>query len=181
MKRHYSQIGSNHAYFNSGMNNKSRFNAFLSFVFGFCLACFLFGLFYLMAKLNTTASVNSEHSLRDALQFKESSHDQNEMFDIQPYLVTLIFSAPKNVYQRSTIRSTWLTLVKDTSKNGDGRLKHYFVIGTFGLNSSLLNIIHREQDQFGDLLLLTSLKDSYGHLTDKLKQSFRFVANNVKV
>lgn len=80
-------------------------------------------------------------------------------------LAILIISAPTNYDRRNTLRSTWLRLNPDASL-----VKHFFVVGSEGLDPDVLQRLRREQTVDGDLIILPDLKDGYQNLTLKLSQ-----------
>ncbi|KAG5896389.1 hypothetical protein JTB14_009594 [Gonioctena quinquepunctata] len=94
-----------------------------------------------------------------------------------PDLIILILSAPGNLVKRKTIRETWLKLTPQTeSKTNEERFKtkHYFVIGSLGLNNEQIEQSRTEQLQFKDILMLP-MYDSYKNMTYKVKQSFEWL------
>lgn len=90
-----------------------------------------------------------------------------------PELVILILSASNNLGKRETIRETWLKLYDDNRENYDKefKIKHYFVIGSLGLNADQLLHLSSEQSKYNDILILPVL-DTYKTLTEKTKRSF---------
>lgn len=85
-------------------------------------------------------------------------------------LAVLIISAPKNFDLRDTLRSTWLKL--NPSKTS---VRHYFVVGTEGLDEDLTRRLHQEQTVQGDMLLLSDLTDNYDNLTLKITRSLTYL------
>jgi galactosylxylosylprotein 3-beta-galactosyltransferase len=93
-----------------------------------------------------------------------------------PDLIVLILSAPKNLDRRNIIRQTWLQLI-DASSEDDNvkfKMKHYFVIGSFGLSVDEIFHLSTEQSQFSDILILP-MYDSYQNLTMKVLKSFEWL------
>ncbi|KAJ8978178.1 hypothetical protein NQ317_009666 [Molorchus minor] len=94
-----------------------------------------------------------------------------------PQLVILILSAPNNLGKRDTVRNTWLKLYDKDNENrdvGSFKIKHYFVIGSLGLNADQLLHLSSEQSEFNDILILP-IYDSYKTLTEKVKRSFEWL------
>ncbi|RZC39688.1 Galactosyl T domain containing protein [Asbolus verrucosus] len=93
-----------------------------------------------------------------------------------PDLIVLILSAPKNLDRRNVIRQTWLQLY-DTGPQNEHvkfKMKHYFVIGSFGLTVDEILHLSTEQSQFSDILILP-MYDSYENLTIKVLKSFEWL------
>ena len=86
-------------------------------------------------------------------------------------IIIFVFSAPNNTQRRQTIRETWLS-------SRPLNVKHYFVIGSAGLDISSSSMVQQEQSQHQDLLLLPSMKDSYKYLATKVLHSFRWLHDN---
>nr|CAG4641898.1 EOG090X0A8N [Eurycercus lamellatus] len=90
----------------------------------------------------------------------------------QPILLAvLIVSDPTKSATRRTIRETWLSL-------SDSRVKHFFVIGSKGLTSEVLQDVNDESATFNDLLILDSVAESYYTLTNKVLSGFQWVVFN---
>ncbi|XP_074597406.1 beta-1,3-galactosyltransferase 6-like [Brevipalpus obovatus] len=88
----------------------------------------------------------------------------------QVYLLTLITSSTKSRNRRDAIRNTWLKLV------GNNSIKYYFALGGLGaeISSETLAELKREQEKFGDLLILPHVSDSYNALNKKVLDFFRW-------
>ena len=88
-------------------------------------------------------------------------------------LVVLILTDPINRDTRDTIRQTWLS--------GPFRktVSLYFAVGSKLMASELLRYLEDEASKHQDLIILPDLEDSYGKLTEKVLQSFVWLAENV--
>ena len=80
------------------------------------------------------------------------------------HLVILILSSPGGVIRRNAIRGTWL----HNYHSGMLKVTSRFLIGTNTLLKEKIGNLTVEQNQFGDLLLLPDLKDSYSNLSRKV-------------
>ncbi|XP_050297160.1 beta-1,3-galactosyltransferase 6 [Anthonomus grandis grandis] len=89
-----------------------------------------------------------------------------------PEVIVLILSAPKHIEKRKVIRETWLNLGQITST--PYRFKHYFVVGSLGLDSDQLLHLSNEQSEFWDILILP-MQDNYMNLTKKVLQMFQWL------
>lgn len=83
-------------------------------------------------------------------------------------LVILVLSAVDNRNRRDACRETWLTLTQS-------KYKHWFVVGTDGLEVGKKSLLDLENDIFNDMLLLSNVNDSYATLTEKLVASIQFI------
>ncbi|KAG8184719.1 hypothetical protein JTE90_019323 [Oedothorax gibbosus] len=90
------------------------------------------------------------------------------------YLAVIIFSAPGNYERRRAIRKTWLL------NKGDRSIGHFFVVGTASLESAELNNIQHEHEEFGDLMVLDKVSDSYAKLSVKLREALTWLYANVE-
>lgn len=101
-----------------------------------------------------------------------------------PDIIILILSAPRNLERRTVIRETWLKLLDKKNNEGDidvkFKMKHFFVIGSEGLDVDDVLHLTSEQSQFNDMLILP-LKDSYNNLTMKISKSFGWLSEQVDV
>ncbi len=85
------------------------------------------------------------------------------------YLVkVLVLSRPSAILRRNAIRNTW----KKPFSGSQSSVLIVFSIGISGLSDSTLNDLTKEQDKFGDLVLLDSVIESYSNLTNKVLRSF---------
>lgn len=66
----------------------------------------------------------------------------------------------------------WLKKPKENVKVPNLKIKHFFAVGTEGLDQKIMNDLRAEQNVYSDLLMLKDLKDSYSNLTVKLTKSF---------
>ena len=88
-------------------------------------------------------------------------------------MVLLIFSGPSAADRRRGVRETWL---QDASTLN---MTAKFLIGTDGLNASLLNNLTVENEEFNDMLLFPDLHDSFHNLTLKLLKGILWAQSNV--
>ena len=88
-------------------------------------------------------------------------------------LVVLILTDPMNRGQRNVIRQTWLScpFTKTVSL--------YFAVGSKRLEADLRRDLEDEETKNQDIIILPDLVDSYGNLTEKVLQSFVWLAENV--
>lgn len=113
-------------------------------------------------------------------KLQNTDREHNIMNDSKlknPELILLIMSAPKNLDKRNTVRETWLRLYKPTSDlfdNDQFKIKHYFVVGSIGLNKQQLSHLNNEQNRHGDLLIIPVF-DTYKNLANKIKRSFEWL------
>ena len=82
--------------------------------------------------------------------------------------MVLVLSQPSAVDRRDAIKNTWMKKFRE--KQDDVLVR--FSIGTKGLSKKLLTDLTSEQNNYGDLLLLQNLTDSYSKLTRKVLMSF---------
>ena len=87
-------------------------------------------------------------------------------------LVILIISSPTKSVTRTVLRETWLTY-------SDSRTRHYFVIGSQALSSTLRKDIQDENSTYGDLLILENIHDSYETLSEKVLASLQWIHLNL--
>ncbi len=92
------------------------------------------------------------------------------------HLAVLILSAPNAVRRRAAIRGTWAhdyrsRVVKATAK---------FLIGTRNLDKDKVAAITKEQDMFGDILILEDLQDSYTNLSTKVLLGLKWANAHLK-
>ena len=88
------------------------------------------------------------------------------------FLVVLLLVGPKQYEERETIRLTWLL---DTPKD----VIKYFVVGTVGLPTEDSQMLEKENRTHGDMLLLSTVQDSYHALTRKLLEAYKWLDANV--
>lgn len=131
----------------------------LAFVLGFSIAMIYFQL-----------QPQQQEDDRNHLTRGHRSGRRNKDDDMPTFLAVIIFSAAKNADRRKAIRETWLNLASTR------RVEHFFVIGTAGQTVDTVEALNTEHRHNEDLLLLPYLKDSYGGLTKKLLESFKWIA-----
>ena len=92
-----------------------------------------------------------------------SMHDSRKAF-----LVVAVISSPINTDRRRAVRQTWLNL--------EGHLRtevvHFFVVGTKGLHSEVVEDLNAEDAENRDMLLLPNVEDSFDQLTTKVLATF---------
>lgn len=109
----------------------------------------------------------------------------------------LVISGPDNEAKRDAIRTTWAKLTNNIfTENGEllykwnhswirqsspeKIIKFYFVLGTQGLNDSVMAKLKTENSRSNDLLLLDSIEDSYQNLATKMVHSLRWISTNMR-
>jgi len=88
------------------------------------------------------------------------------------YLFVAVLTSPKGFLRRRAIRETWLNLQKTETVAR-------FFIGVKDLNPVLLKDLANEQKNYGDLVFILNLKDSYQNLTQKLLKTLIWIHSNV--
>lgn len=131
-----------------------------------------------------------------AQQSTENNKKLSNVFDSVEYAV-LILSSPSNEAKRDAIRTTWANFINNICIENGERLykwnhtrsggnvkqefiKFFFVLGTKGLDSQILERINSENARSNDLLLLGNFEDNYVNLTKKLILSLKWLNNNLK-
>ena len=76
------------------------------------------------------------------------------------FLYIIVFTAPDNYLRRQAIRETWGDIV-----NKYDYLKYSFVIGDIGVTESKLSEIQKENETFGDVVLLEGVEEVYNKLS----------------
>nr|CAH7719209.1 unnamed protein product [Callosobruchus chinensis] len=141
-------------------------NTLCTIIFSFILGCtFMINI----APINKTCKLDDtdrEHNIMKNSKFRG------------PDLIIIILSAPKNVHQRQLIRDTWRKLYGSKPNNLEQtfKVKHYFVIGNFGLKPDEKKHMTDEQKVHKDLLILP-IQDNYKNLTYKVKQTFQWLSD----
>lgn len=113
-------------------------------------------------------------------KLQNTDREHNIMNDSKlknPDVIILIISAPKNIDKRNTVRETWLRLYKPKSElfeSEEYKIRHYFVVGSVGLNKQELSHLNGEQNRHNDLLLIP-IHDTYRNLASKVKRSFEWL------
>ena len=88
-------------------------------------------------------------------------------------MLVLLFSAPNATARRHGVRETWLQMASPLNVTAK------FLIGTDGLNASLLNNLTVENEEFNDMLLFPDVHDSFHNLTLKLLKGILWAQSNV--
>nr|CAI5839849.1 unnamed protein product [Callosobruchus analis] len=141
-------------------------NTLSTILFSFILGCtFMINI----APINKTCKLDdtdTEHNIMKNSKFQG------------PDLIIIILSAPRNVNKRQVIRDTWRKLYGNKPNNLEQTftVKHYFIVGNFGLDSDEKQQMTNEQNVYKDLLILP-IKDSYKNLTDKVRQTFQWLSD----
>nr|CAG4647256.1 EOG090X0A8N [Megafenestra aurita]SVE92541.1 EOG090X0A8N [Megafenestra aurita] len=86
-------------------------------------------------------------------------------------LIILIMSDATKAATRKVLRETWLS-------TGNEKIKHFFVVGSKGLASEVLENISDENFAFHDMLILNSTSESYTSLTKKVLAGFQWIHSN---
>ena len=89
-------------------------------------------------------------------------------------LYIIIVSAPDNYLRRQAIRETW----RDTVSNYDS-IKYSFVMGDVGVTESKLSRVQKENERFGDILLLEGVEEVYTKLSRKVLRAFVWGGRNI--
>ena len=180
---------------NNGSTNKahkrtSPIISLHSFVLGFLIGCvviFFFGLKSSDVCIGRRCAVQAtpispvkldvplprEHSLkRERAPVENITEDNNEASSSsiskcpkRPlHVVIIVLASPKGSLRRNAIRGSWMhdfnsRKVKVTSK---------FLLGTLGLTESNIRSLKQESEQYRDMLLFDTLKDSYFNLSLKV-------------
>ena len=83
-------------------------------------------------------------------------------------VVVMVLSRPRATERRNAIRNTWM----DQYNSKRSQILVRFSIGTDGLPADELHNVREEESQFGDLVLLDNVEESYENLTNKLLATF---------
>lgn len=98
-----------------------------------------------------------------------------------PDLIIIILSAPNNIEKRKSVRETWLKLYRPNHERHDHdqfKVRHYFTIGSLGLNTNHMRQLDLEQSQNKDILLVP-MYDHYKNLTEKVKSVFKWLDEQI--
>ena len=142
---------------------------------------------YLLVVLIVSAPKNVERRgvIRDTwlnLRPKQvnSSFYQNEIIYIPNEKSDGFLELESVELQKQQLKSyqEWLQVKIANIKVSNFKLKHFFAIGTEGLDENQLKMAQDEQDVYSDLLLLPDLQDSYRNLSMKVVKSFQKIAKN---
>ena len=103
--------------------------------------------------------------------YASQSHKPSSTCPKRPvHLVILVLSSPHGHLRRYAIRGTWL----HDYHRGNIKVTSRFLIGTYGLDKQRIANLTKENNQFGDILLLNTLKDSYQNLSTKVLQGLQW-------
>lgn len=91
-------------------------------------------------------------------------------------VIVLIHSNIDQTLRRKTIRQTWLSSRMIGTSNVS--LVYWFVIGGQSATNELRGDIQKEQDQYGDLLILWNVKNDYTNLTLRSLQSMKHISKH---
>lgn len=92
------------------------------------------------------------------------------------HLVVLILSAPGASRRRAAIRGTWVHDYRSRVVTATAK----FLVGTLNLELEKAVAIEKEQEMFGDLLILRDLQDSYANLSTKVHLGLKWATQNMK-
>ncbi|XP_037957573.1 beta-1,3-galactosyltransferase 6 [Teleopsis dalmanni] len=81
---------------------------------------------------------------------------------------------------RLRIYLDWLDGVQTTHNKRVIKIKHFFAIGTEGLNNNVRLDLEKEQKTYKDLLLLPRLQDVYANLTEKMLHAIDALTHHYK-
>ena len=113
-------------------------------------------------------------STRVPLHIPFPSSTQDSTSPTSETLVLLIFSGPNGTERRYAVRETWLQMAKKLNVTAR------FLIGTDGLNASVLSNLTVENEEFNDMLLFPDVHDSFRNLTLKLLKGIIWAKANVE-
>lgn len=92
------------------------------------------------------------------------------------HLLILVLSAPNSEVRRRAIRGTWL-------HNYSGReikVTAKFLVGMVHLDDKRRASLEEEESQYGDIVFLETLKDSYSNLSSKVLLGFKWAYETVR-
>ena len=92
-----------------------------------------------------------------------------------PFLFIIILSKPNSKIRRGIVRDTWLDL-----RQHQPMVESKFFFGKEKLSKELVTDIQKEEKEFGDIILLDNLVDSYKTLTRKVLLAMTWVGENVE-
>nr|CAG4642680.1 EOG090X0A8N [Evadne anonyx] len=100
---------------------------------------------------------------------------QTPLEDTKPtaHLVILILSVSTKSATRNVIRKTWLS-------EKDPRIKHFFVIGSKEINSSVFHDLLDEAALHNDIMFLDSIAENYKTLSDNVLAAFKQLHSSYK-
>ena len=137
---------------------------------------------------NSSAHVSNELKRKDCLcQLRDVNNSEARIHTTPPlshhkshqqvYLLVIILSGPNARERRDSIRGTWMQGY-DTLHP---KVLVKFVIGGLGVAPHTLSSIREEEKQYGDVLLLEDLYESYHNLTLKVLWTFVHVSHSFNV
>lgn len=141
--------------------NRNRFTKNVS-----CVAC-LFVLPLLLLAIVVYSKTNTPDSLTSTKELSKNTGSITKTF----VLIILIMSDATKAATRKVLRETWLS-------TGNEKIKHFFVVGSKGLASEVLENISDENFAFHDMLILNSTSESYTSLTKKVLAGFQWIHSN---
>ena len=104
-------------------------------------------------------SKNVDHNLKKS----SSAHST--------HLAVIIVSDPTKAATRKAIRETWLSVKND-------KVQHFFLVGTKDLNVEIIQDLQQEKAAYQDLIILSSVAESYESLTNKVLEGFKWLVSN---
>lgn len=104
------------------------------------------------------------------------SNDTDGCLEEPLRIVVLVMTRPVSVKRRKTIRDTWSQTYNSTQVN----LTLKFIIGMGSVRTSLAESLLNERKQYGDLLLMDELYDSYSNLPFKVMMGLRWASDNLE-
>ena len=130
----------------------------IAIIFGLCLTINFLGHLIICSPSMSSDETGARSVVKSGPQVKEH----------HAFLVIVILSGPSYFDRRRAIRETWLS---DTPDN----VLCYFVIGSKELSSEDKAALEYENNQYKDLVILHSFKDSYYRLTEKVVHTFQWL------
>ncbi|XP_068732021.1 beta-1,3-galactosyltransferase 6-like [Montipora capricornis] len=91
------------------------------------------------------------------------------------FLFIVVLTSPRGKERRDAIRETWFSHLKVVNSSVTAR----FVVGAKELPQNDREDLEKENNNYGDILFLPELKDSYYELTNKVLQSFLWADYNI--
>jgi len=103
------------------------------------------------------------------------AYSQGTLDDLKPsvHLIILVLSVSTKSATRNVIRRTWLG-------DRDSRIKHFFIVGSEGVASSVLKDLSDEEALHGDIMLLESISENYKSLSENVLTAFQWLRSRYK-
>jgi len=138
--------------------------------FAIVVICSLQIFFFLLGRMSIQVTrIEQDEHIYHKLQNISNSKQHHST-----YLLVIITTSPNDVLVRTTIRKTWLRLSTKTPS----MFRHIFPIGFKNLSSNTSNDLYIEKREFGDIVPLHNLIDSYNKLSSKTALSISYAVEN---